>query len=380
MSSFPPPSGGTLSRDDAWTTPPSPAPPSGPPPSHQERPRSRQVVAWFLAALLGAGVGSVGTFVALGGGGRSPAGGAVRVASPVNSGGDEGRSAVAAVAKAVLPSIVRVDVGDRFGSGGLGSGVIYREDGFIVTNAHVVDGADQVRVHLNSGEELSARVVGTGAPTVDLAVLRVDRKGLPAATFGASRTLELGEPAVVIGSPFGLDTTVTSGVISGLHRNLNLGDGIRFTDGIQTDAPLNPGNSGGALANSRGEIVGINTATVGAGGGVGFAIPIEIVRKVADQIIQTGNAQLAFIGIAGDNLANGRGARIREVVSGGPADDAGLRPDDVVVEFDGKKVESMDDLVSMLIDKNVNDAVKITYERDGKRQDASVKLAARPGR
>jgi S1-C subfamily serine protease len=273
-----------------------------------------------------------------------------------------------------------VDIGGRFGSGGLGSGVIYRQDGYIVTNAHVVDDADEVEVHLNSGETLSARVVGTAAPTVDIAVLKVDHGGLPAATFGASRTLELGELAVVIGSPFGLDTTVTSGVISGLHRNLNLGDGIRFTDGIQTDAPLNPGNSGGALANSRGEVVGINTATVGAGGGVGFAIPIEIVRKVADQIIQTGRAQLAFIGIAGDNLTIGRGARIREVVSGGPADDAGLRPDDVVVEFDGKKVESMDDLVSMLIDKDVDDVVRVTYERDGKRQDASVKLAARPGR
>jgi putative serine protease PepD len=281
----------------------------------------------------------------------------------------------------VLPSIVRIDVESGF-EGGTGSGVIYREDGYIITNNHVVEGARDITVTLSTGQELPAEIVGTASGSqVDIAVLKVDRTGLPAATLGNTHELEVGDLAVALGSPFGLQSTVTAGVISALHRNISFGQGARFSDAIQTDAPINPGNSGGGLANSAGEVVGINTAIVpGAGGnvGVGFAIPIEIAKRVADQIIETGRAQLPFLGIEGQNLPDDRGALIQRVVSGGPAERAGLRRGDIIVELDGQAIPSMDELISTLIQKEVGQTVRVTYERDGSRRTAELRLAARP--
>jgi S1-C subfamily serine protease len=329
----------------------------------------------LLAALLGAGVGTGATFMALD---RDPVSApAGRVVVQASGGTLE---SVAAVAKAVLPSIVRIDVGSRLGEG-TGSGVIYREDGYIITNNHVVDGANDITVTLSTGKELPARVVGTAAPQVDIAVLKVDQGGLPVATLGDTHELEVGDLAVALGSPFGLQSTVTAGVVSALHRNITFGRDTRFSDAIQTDAPINPGNSGGALANGDGEVVGINTAILSEAGGsvgVGFAIPIEIAKRVADQIITTGRAQLPFIGISGQNLPDDRGALIQEVVSGGPAQRAGLRAGDIIVELDGQAIRSMDELISTLIQKEVGQTVRITYERDGNRRTAEVRLAARP--
>ena len=237
---------------------------------------------------------------------------AVRVAPPVDPGELEAPAdAAARVAQAVLPSIVQVEVRDPFGRAGLGSGVIYTPSGFIITNDHVVAGADEIVVNLPTGEQLPAALVGTARPVgVDIAVLKVvpDAEALPAATFGSSAALQVGELAVAIGSPFGLESTVTSGIISALHRNPDLGPDAGFPDAIQTDAAINQGNSGGALANSRGEVIGVNTAILGGTGnvGVGFAIPIDLVRHVADQIIETGAAELAFLGVSGDDLAGNR--------------------------------------------------------------------------
>ncbi|MGH2786013.1 MAG: S1C family serine protease [Actinomycetota bacterium] len=375
----------TATRDLPWSVPeetieigpttPFGAPPPPPPPAESPPRRwGRSFLAPLLAALLGAGVGTGVTFVALDDG-SSPLPNRVVVESRGGS-----LEAVAAVAKAVLPSIVRIDVDAGFESG-TGSGVIYRQDGYILTNNHVVEGSRNITVTLSNGEELAAEVVGTAAPQVDIAVLKVNRTGLPAATLGDTHEVEVGDLAVALGSPFGLQGTVTAGVISALHRNISFGQGARFSDAIQTDAPINPGNSGGALANSEGKVVGINTAIVpGAGGnvGVGFAIPIEIAKRVADQIISTGRAQLPFLGISGQNLPEDRGALIQEIVSGGPAGRAGLREGDIIVALDGQTIHSMDELISTLIQKQVGQIVRITYERDGDRRTAEARLAARP--
>jgi putative serine protease PepD len=333
-----------------------------------------------LAALLGAGIGTGATYEALHRSDNN--GGSLFSSSPVINVNGGSVDAVAAVAKAVMPSIVRIDVAEQGGLGtGTGSGVIYRRDGYIITNNHVVEGANDIQVTFANGEELPARVVGTAAPTADIAVVKVDRSGLPAARLGSTGTIEVGDLAVAIGSPFGLQGTVTAGVISALHRNINLGPGERFADAIQTDAPINPGNSGGALATAKGEVVGINTAIVGGSGGnvgVGFAIPIDIARRVADQIISGGHASLPFIGISGQNLPNGQGALVQEVVSGGPAASAGIKPGDIIVGLAGTKIGSMDELIAALIQRRVGESVAIAYTRGGQRHTVQVKLAARP--
>jgi putative serine protease PepD len=340
----------------------------------------RTALAWLIAAMLGAGIGSYAMYQALGGAGST---GSVKIvnASASNNTGAIPDNPAAAVAKTVLPSIVEVDVSGPTAQG-LGSGIIYTSNGYIITNDHVVSGADVIEVNLATGQKLPARVIGSAISSgVDIAVLKVNATGLPAATFGSTQRLLVGDTAVAIGSPFGLQATVTAGVISSLHRDLRQ-FGIPFSDAIQTDAPINPGNSGGALSDSRGLVVGVNQAIVGGdtGGnvGVGFAIPVEWVIRVAQQIIQTGHAQLAFLGIAGDNLPGAKGAHVNTVASGGPAARAGIRPDDVIVALDGKPVDSMNGLIESLLQKNVGDRVVVALLRNGARLSISVILAARP--
>lgn len=347
------------------------------------RPRaSRGLAVWLVAATLG-GVAGAGLTLAVTD--RTPAATGAQVAAPIAGGSGGELDGVAAVAAAVSPSVVRinVNVSGPFGSqqSGTGSGIIYRSDGYIMTNAHVVDGASTVRVTLASGEELDAKVVGTALPSDDVAVVKVERTGLKAAVLGSSSALNVGETAVAIGSPFGLEGTVTAGVVSALHRNLDFG-GERFTDAIQTDAPINPGNSGGALADARGTVIGINTGIVGSNAGnvgVGFAIPIDIARRAADQIIATGSASRPFIGISGQSVASEGGARVEEVTSGSPAAAAGLRVGDVIVGIDDLRVRSMDDLISILSRLDVGRTVAVTYERKGRRHSAGVTLAAPTG-
>jgi putative serine protease PepD len=355
--------------------PPLPPPPIAPAPSRG----GRSFLVPLLAALVGAAVGTAATFVALDK--KTPINAPVTSPAVIRSSSGP-VDAVAAVAAAVLPSIVRIDVTGGFGEG-TGSGVIYRSDGYIVTNNHVIENASDVRVTLSTGESLSASVVGTAAPQVDIAVVKVGRTGLPAARIGRTADLQVGDLAVAIGSPFGLQGTVTAGVISALHRNITLGAGIHFADAIQTDAPINPGNSGGALANGTGEVVGINTAilsgSVGGNVGVGFAIPIEIAKRVTDQIVAGGTASLPFLGITGQNLPDGKGALVQEVVPGGPAERTGLQPGDIIVELGGKPVASMDQLIALLIQRNVGEDVTVAYLRGGTRRSVNVRLAARPG-
>jgi len=340
----------------------------------------RAALAWLIAAMLGAGIGSYAMYQALGG---TSVSGSVKVVSapPTSTNGSVPDNQAAAVAKEVLPSIVEIDVSGP-AEQGLGSGIIYTANGYIITNDHVISGADTIEVNLSTGQKLPARVIGSAISSgVDIAVLKVNATGLPAATFGSTQRLLVGDTAVAIGSPFGLQATVTAGVISSLHRDLRQ-FGIPFSDAIQTDAPINPGNSGGALADSTGHVVGVNQAIVGGdtGGnvGVGFAIPVEWVLRVANQLIKTGHAQLAFLGIAGDNLPGALGAHVNTVAPGGPAERAGIRADDVITSLDGIKIDSMNALIEFLLQKNVGDRVVVGLIRSGKHMNIDVVLAARP--
>ena len=371
--------------------PPPPAPETSPfsmwapPASPYEQPRARTpwraiLIAALLAGLLG---GVVGAFVVP----RKNGVTVERVSATGSTVKQDLLTGVASVAQSVMPSIVRVDVTGTSGpfgqsATGTGSGVIYRSDGYIITNNHVVDGASAIRVTLSTGQQLPATLVGTASPGDDIAVVKIAKTGLTPATFGSTADLSVGDVAVAIGSPFGLQGTVTAGVISALHRNINLGQGENLTDAIQTDAPINPGNSGGALADGKGDVIGINTAILGGSGGnvgVGFAIPITIAKRDADQIISTGRAQRPFLGISGDNAPNSGGALVQSTVSGGPADRAGLRQGDVIVSLDGKTITSFDDLIAALSTHQPGEKVQVTYARSGARHTTTVTLSAFSG-
>ena len=217
----------------------------------------------------------------------------------------EGLTQVEAVAAAVLPAVVQIELrsGDaqETQASGNGSGVIYRSDGHILTNNHVVEQADGLRVKFADGEIARAEIVGTD-PLTDLAVVKVDSGDLPAIQIGDIDALRVGALAVAIGSPFGLEGSVTAGVVSALNRPISVGDGIRLPDVIQTDAPINPGNSGGALVGSDGRLIGINSAILTAGSpanaGVGFAIPANIVVRVADELISSGEVVYPLLGVS----------------------------------------------------------------------------------
>ena len=367
----------SLRLDEAPSDRDAPAAPPAPEPR-----RPRRIILPMAAAALGAVVGTAATLAVAGRGGEP--GPVVRVASSAASVG--GPTGAATVAAQVMPSVVRIDVTGRSGpfggrSTGTGSGVIYRSDGYIITNDHVVDGADTVQVTLASGEELQARVVGSAKPSDDIAVVKVERSNLPVATLGSTADVRVGDLAVAIGSPFGLEGTVTAGVVSALHRNIDLG-GERIADAIQTDAPINPGNSGGALAAANGAVIGINTAIVGSSAGsvgVGFAIPIDIARRDADQIISSGHASRPFLGISGESIPGGGGALVQGLSSSGPASQAGLEVGDVIAELEGKPVGSMDELVAALSRLDVGSTVSVGYVRDGKRATARVTLGSQPG-
>jgi putative serine protease PepD len=251
----------------------------------------RRIAVPLVAALIGSAVGSAATLASQG-----TASGASQPTTVVRqvSQGSEPLTGVASVADQVLPSVVQIDVKSRAGrffgnyvTTSTGSGVIYRSDGYILTNRHVVEGADSIEVTFSNGDTASATLVGTTGDG-DIGVVKVDKTGLKAATFGSSAGLHVGDVAVAIGSPFGLEGTVTSGVVSALHRSIDEDNGVTLGNVLQTDAPINPGNSGGALADATGAVIGINTAIVGSRGGsvgVGFAIPVDVALAQARQII-----------------------------------------------------------------------------------------------
>ncbi|WP_371405883.1 trypsin-like peptidase domain-containing protein [Kribbella sp. NBC_00662] len=291
---------------------------------------------------------------------------------------------VQSAAAKVLPSVVKIAVATSQGAA-TGSGIVISKDGLIVTNNHVVAGAGQgatITVMLNDGRTVNATVKGTD-PLTDLAVIHADATDLTPATLGSSGKLAVGQGVVAIGSPFGLEATVTSGIVSALNRPVTSGDeqqdSTTVFPAIQTDAAINPGNSGGALIDLAGQVVGINSAIKTAGGsgqseggniGLGFAIPIDQAKPIIDELVAKGKATHARLGVtvgdaqSTDGLTNG--ARLGEVTSGGAADKAGLQSGDVVTAVDGKAIASGDALVAAVRSHRPGDQVTLTVTRAGK--------------
>lgn len=293
---------------------------------------------------------------------------------------------IPAIVERVTPSVVTVVT-----KSGLGSGVVWSSDGVVVTNAHVVSGSTALDVAFADGRHSPAKVQATD-PVTDLAVLKVERAGLPPATFmkGLPR---VGELAVAVGSPLGFENTVTAGIVSGLQRAIP-GSGSQtqsLLDLIQTDAAISPGNSGGALVNSAGDIIGINEAYLPPATGavsIGFAIPAPTVTDVVTQLLQSGSVKHAFFGIQPGQLTAQiaqqlglgptRGVVVLDVVARGPADRAGIKPGDVITAVDAKAVETVEAFLSELRPHHPGDTVTATLARDGKEQQVKVTLANRP--
>ncbi len=286
-----------------------------------------------------------------------------------------------------------------------GSGFVIDDKGTILTNAHVVDGADQVEVKLGSRDPVEAKVAGTDLSS-DLAVLKADPKELRATALklGSSKNVRVGDPVVAIGNPFGFDNTVTTGIVSALQREIKAPDGFAISDVIQTDAAINPGNSGGPLLDGAGRVIGINSQIAGAGGGgsigIGFAVPIDQAKAIAPQLAKGGKVDRAYLGVttaevdqrtADDlNLPAEDGALVQAVEKGGPADKAGIRAGrtttgdsliaggDLIVEVDGRKIDKPADVAAAIADNKPGDEVEVVYFRGEKKETATLKLATRP--
>ena len=302
-------------------------------------------------------------------------------------------AAAAAVARAVLPSIVTVEVRassvGEFVAEGSGSGVVLSADGLLVTNQHVVEGAGQVRVIFAGGRTYPAELAGQD-PATDLAVLRIAATGLTPITFGSSEELEIGDTAIAVGSPLGLEggPSVTVGVVSAFDRQLGTGDDILYGM-LQTDAPITRGSSGGALVDARGHLIGITTAIgvsdVGAEG-LGFAIPVELVAVVTEQLAETGAASHPFMGVRGSTFfrqeADGAtipaGVEVAEVIAGTAAAAAGIEVGDILSSVNGEPLTTIEQLVSRLRFYRVGDEVTVELERGGESRTITVTLLERP--
>jgi putative serine protease PepD len=303
---------------------------------------------------------------------------------------------VSALYRKVRDGVVYVQVNARaespLGGGeqqqGSGSGFVIDERGFILTNDHVVEDADVVRVRIGESEKLiSARVTGTD-PSSDLAVLKVDPSdvegGLKPLTLGASSAVQVGQPAIAIGSPFGLQGSLTTGVISALGRPITAPNGFQISGALQTDAAINPGNSGGPLLDADGEVIGINaqieTGPSGAraNSGVGFAIPIDIAKQAIPQLERGQRIRRAYLGVSTADTATGSGATIATVVQGGPADDAGLREGDRIVKVGNQEIADSDDVATGISGRKPGDGVEIVVQRDGDERTIRVTLGTQP--
>jgi len=262
---------------------------------------------------------------------------------------------------------------------GTGSGVIISPDGYILTNNHVAGAATEISAKLSDGREFKARRIGTDSET-DLALIKVEAKNLPYATLGDSSKLEQGEWVIALGSPFGLEQTMTAGIVSATGRQF----GGVYDNYIQTDASINPGNSGGPLLNMNGEVIGINTMIYSRSGGsegIGFSVPSNMAKKVQEQLLRNGRVSRGYLGVnLQDSNSAGDGALVADLSEDSPASKAGLRGGDLIVEFDGRPVKSSRQLTEIVADTPVGKTVKTRFVRDGQTQTASITLAERPGR
>jgi S1-C subfamily serine protease len=386
----------------------------------------------FLAALLGGLVVAVFGLIAIAAGWIESDGGstttvAAPLTAPVKSSSDEeGGNIVNQIYKsdgegvAFIESQLEAQESQGFNpfgevepeSGGTatGSGFVIDDEGHILTNNHVIEGASKVTVKLGDSEKTyDAEVVGTD-PGTDVALLQVDapKSEIHPLTLGRSSEAEVGDPVVAIGNPFGLDRTVTSGIVSALQRDIQAPNGFSISHVIQTDAAINPGNSGGPLINAEGAVIGINAQIATGGGGngnvgIGFAIPIDTVRAEIEQLKNKGEVEHAFIGISGGtvtpelakalNLAADEGVIVQSVVKGGPADKAGIEAGgteaqingqqvrlggDIITEVDGKALKSMDELVEIIQEHQPGDELKLTILRGDREKTADVTLGNQP--
>ncbi|MHB9053341.1 MAG: S1C family serine protease [Thermoleophilia bacterium] len=286
---------------------------------------------------------------------------------------------------------------------GVGSGFVVTAEGYILTNAHVVTSettpaqkATDIEVNFKNGKKAKATIVGYDLTSSDIAVIKVDPSGLDLvpAVLGDSDKVNVGEPVVAIGSPFGIDyaSTLTSGIVSGTKRTVESPSaGFSIQNAIQTDAAINPGNSGGPLINSRGEVIGLNEQIASSSGGsegVGFAVPINTAKQAMDQILSNGTVEYAWLGVVGQtvtsdlakqqNLPTDKGAIITDIVSGAPAEQAGLQKGDIITAIDGQAMTRMEDVSGYLTQHHPGDTVKVTYMRGSDSHDIDIQLAKRP--
>ena len=266
----------------------------------------------------------------------------------------------------------------------LGSGFIIDKQGYIVTNNHLIEGADEIEVKLKNGKEFDAEIVGRD-PNTDIALIKIKSKNnLSVLKLGDSDALKVGQWVVAIGSPFGLEHTVTAGIVSAKGRIIGSGP---YDDFIQTDASINPGNSGGPLINMKGEVIGINTAIIASGQGLGFAIPINSAKRIVDQLKSSGEVTRGWLGVGIQDLSEElaeyhgikerKGVLVNKVFPGDPADKAGIKPEDIVISVNGKKVENTRELSKLIAGTRVGDTVKIKVLRNGIEKKIGVKIVKR---
>ncbi|GAA5021378.1 hypothetical protein GCM10023258_10710 [Terrabacter aeriphilus] len=416
------PTQGDYYSQSAPAGPPTPPAPPTPPLGEGSRPtpkRDRRVGQTAVTALLAAVLASGGTYAvtSLNGSGTSttttPASTSTtqqnQTTSPTVVQGNASSPDWRAVAAAVAPSVVSIDVTTQQGSGA-GSGVVFDRSGHILTNNHVVGdatGNGAITVTLSDGRTYGATIVGTD-PSTDLAVIKLTDgpSDLTPISLGDSDALKVGDPAMAVGNPLGLSGTVTTGIVSALDRPVSTGTSSEspfgqqqssgdevVTNAIQTSAAINPGNSGGALVNGKGELIGINSSIASLGQssssqsgniGIGFAIPVKEAKSIADQLIKSGKAEHAFLGVSTrdtvvtDGAAKRAGAQVVSVSSGTPAANAGIRNGDVVIAVDGQRVDSATALVAQIREMTAGDKTTLTVIRGGSRQDVQVTLAVKP--
>ncbi|MCT2591916.1 trypsin-like peptidase domain-containing protein [Streptomyces sp. N2-109] len=390
-------------RYDPWATPVAAGPlPSAPPPAR--RGRGRLVAGALVLALLSGGVGgAVGVYAERHGGFDE-----IELSqAPAEKSSHRAPGSVPGIAEKVLPGVVTIHV--RGGGGeGTGTGFVLNDEGHILTNSHVVEAAGEggaVQVTFHSGETTEAEVLGQDSG-YDLAVVKVDGvSGLSPLTLGNSDSVRVGDPVVAVGAPFGLEGTVTTGIISATERPIAAsGEGasdVSYVDALQTDASMNPGNSGGPLVDAKGRVVGINSAIRGAdegsgapgqgpGGGsigLGFAIPVNQAKRVAEELVNTGKATHPVIGVRLDPEFGGAGARVAEeggpggepVISGGPGDKAGIQPGDVITKVNGERVQSSEELIVKIRKHRPGEKLTLSLTRDGKKESVTLTLGTASG-
>ena len=328
--------------------------------------------------------------------------GSPRSASPARGESDAAlldaySAAVVAASERVGPAVVHVEVAQAPRSEGepprrgSGSGFVFTPDGFILTNSHVVHGARSIQVSFADGASFDADLVGDD-PDTDVAVIRIGGHQLSTAALGSSRGLRVGQLAIAIGNPYGFQHTVTAGVVSALGRSLRATTGRLIDDVIQTDAALNPGNSGGPLVDSQGEVIGVNTAIIPFAQGICFATAIDTAKWVVEQLLRFGRVRRGYIGVGGASiplsrravrfhgLAAGAGVRVESVEPGGAAQQAGIESGDVIIGYDGENVAGVDELHRLLSDERIGKTTKVTLLRRTQKLDLPIRAAELPPR